>query len=89
LPRCEHRQRRSHQSKSRLEIRISDNGTGVPDQELEQLFKRFYRAEDSRARLNGGSGLGLAIAKAIVEAHGGQIRAGRADMGGLEISIHF
>jgi signal transduction histidine kinase len=33
--------------------------------------------------------LGLAIAKAIVEAHGGQIRAGRADMGGLEISIHF
>jgi signal transduction histidine kinase len=59
----------------RLEIAVSDAGPGIPPEELEQIFERFHRLDRSRSRDGGGTGLGLAIARAIVEAHGGQIRA--------------
>jgi two-component system, OmpR family, sensor kinase len=58
-----------------LEISVSDTGSGIPSEELEQIFERFHRLDHSRSRDSGGSGLGLAIARTIVEAHGGQIRA--------------
>ena len=60
---------------SRLEISVSDTGPGIPPDKLERIFERFHRGDDSRSRDRGGSGLGLAIARAIVEAHGGSIRA--------------
>jgi signal transduction histidine kinase len=56
-----------------LEICVSDSGQGIPPDQLEQIFERFQRLDHGRDR--GGSGLGLAIARAIVEAHGGSIRA--------------
>ncbi len=58
-----------------LEISVSDTGAGIASEELEQIFERFYRLDDSRSRDSGGAGLGLAIARAIVEAHGGEISA--------------
>ena len=58
-----------------LEIAVSDTGPGIPPEELAQIFERFHRLDQSRSRDSGGTGLGLAIARAIVEAHGGQIRA--------------
>ena len=58
---------------SHLEICVSDSGPGIPSDQLEQIFERFYRLDRGRDRA--GSGLGLAIARAIVEAHGGRIRA--------------
>ena len=58
-----------------LEILVSDTGPGIPSDQLEQVFERFHRVDGSRSRDRGGSGLGLAIARAIVEAHGGTIRA--------------
>jgi two-component system, OmpR family, sensor kinase len=58
-----------------LEISVSDTGPGIPSGELEEIFERFHRLDQSRSRDSGGAGLGLAIARAIVEAHGGQIRA--------------
>ena len=52
---------------------ISDTGVGIAAEHLTHIFERFYRADASRSRLTGGSGIGLTIAKAIVDAHKGNI----------------
>ena len=57
-----------------IEIRVTDDGPGVPPEHAERIFDRFYRADPSRSRTTGGAGLGLAIARQLVELHGGTIR---------------
>lgn len=59
----------------RVRITIKNNGERIPDEALEQLFERFYRAETSRTQEIASTGLGLAIAKGIVELHKGTITA--------------
>jgi signal transduction histidine kinase len=54
-------------------VEVRDTGVGIPEEELGQLFERFYRVNKDRSRATGGSGLGLAISKQIVEMHGGDI----------------
>lgn len=63
----------SHLSKKFVRIEIADNGIGIPEEDIDHLFERFYRVEKSRTQDAGGTGLGLAIAKELVEAHGGRI----------------
>ncbi len=58
----------------KIAIRVSDNGIGVPEEDLAHIFERFYRVEKSRTSETGGTGLGLAIARELIEAHGGTIR---------------
>ena len=54
-------------------VSVSDTGVGIPEEDLPNLFDRFYRVNKDRSRTTGGSGLGLAISKQIVELHGGHL----------------
>lgn len=64
---------------NRVRISIKNNGERIPDEALDQLFERFYRAETSRTQETASTGLGLAIAKGIVELHHGTITAKTSD----------
>lgn len=65
---------RLHDLGDRAEITITDNGVGIPEEDIPHLFERFYRVEKARSSDKGGTGLGLAIAKEFAVAHGGDIR---------------
>ena len=66
-------------------IRVSDRGPGVPDAELSNIFRPFYRVAAARDRESGGVGLGLAIADRVARIHGGTVRAENRAGGGLEV----
>jgi two-component system sensor histidine kinase BaeS len=56
-----------------VQLSVADTGDGIPPEHLPHVFERFYRVDTARDRTHGGSGIGLAIAKALVEAHDGQL----------------
>jgi two-component system sensor histidine kinase ChvG len=71
------------------EIRVDDDGPGVPDHALERIFERFYTDRPSQS-FGQNSGLGLSISRQIVEAHGGSIRAtNRLDESGEVLGACF
>jgi two-component system sensor histidine kinase CpxA len=70
-------------------ISVRDHGPGVPESSLEELFRPFFRLDESRERSTGGVGLGLAIAQRAVKLHSGEIKAQNCAGGGLEVIISF
>ena len=72
-----------------LNVIISDRGPGIPEDELEKVFKPFYRGEPSRCRSTGGTGLGLSIARSMAQLHGGDVVLKNRPEGGLEATASF
>ena len=67
-----------------IALRVSDNGPGLAEQELERIFDKFYRVPGSPA---GGTGVGLSIVKGFVEAQGGRVHAANRNAGGAVFTV--
>ena len=70
---------------ARIEVRTT--GPGMPTEQAQRVFERFYRVDPARARTSGGSGLGLSIVAAIVAAHGGMVSASSGPGGGMTVTV--
>ena len=70
-------------------LEVADEGPGLPPEQAERIFERFYRADPSRTRAHGGTGLGLSIVAAIVEAHGGRALVDTAPGAGARFSVEL
>ncbi|MDP9444246.1 MAG: ATP-binding protein [Actinomycetota bacterium] len=64
----------STDERGRVELTVTDQGIGIPRDELERIFERFYRVDPARSRATGGTGLGLSIVKHVAASHGGEVR---------------
>lgn len=69
------------------ELRVDDDGPGVPPADRERVFERFARLDESRARHAGGTGLGLAIVRELVAEHAGTVHVGDSDLGGASFVV--
>ncbi|MDQ2710769.1 MAG: HAMP domain-containing histidine kinase [Acidobacteriota bacterium] len=76
-------------SKGDVCLSVADNGPGLPESELENVFRAFYRPDFARQRETGGTGLGLAIVRDCVESCGGTVRCRNRDPNGLEVVIRL
>jgi two-component system sensor histidine kinase CpxA len=74
-------------SEGHIVIAVDDNGEGVPEQELDAIFRPFYRVSTARDRHSGGTGLGLTITESAIRQHSGSIIAKRSELGGLRVEI--
>ncbi|WP_069095453.1 ATP-binding protein [Methyloligella halotolerans] len=72
-----------------LIIKVDDDGPGIPEEEREEVFRPFYRLDDSRNQDSGSTGLGLAIARDIARLHGGDIVLDESPMGGLRVEFRI
>jgi two-component system, OmpR family, sensor kinase len=72
-----------------LRLEVRDHGPGLPTDDPQEIFERFWRSEGGRERGRGGAGLGLAIVAGIVDAHGGRVEARNAAGGGASFVVHL
>jgi len=70
-----------------VRVRVADSGIGVPEEEMDGLFRPFFRASNARRLVPSGTGLGLAFVKALAKAAGGSVEAGESEMGGAEFTV--
>ena len=84
-----HIQMQAECAEGRAILCITDDGKGVPAEDCERIFERFFRSDQARSSVVGGSGLGLSIAKEMMEGMGGRIWARPGRPGGLSVYISF
>ncbi len=70
-------------------LQVDDEGPGIPPEDAERVFERFYRADPSRSRESGGAGLGLSIVAAVAEAHGGTVLVVPSPAGGARFELRL
>ena len=70
-------------------LTVEDNGPGVPEYALEQIFRPFFRVDASRQRASGGTGMGLSISESAIRAHHGRIWAENRKNGGLVVTMEL
>jgi two-component system sensor histidine kinase CpxA len=70
-------------------VEVSDHGPGIPEAELEHIFRPFYRVDMARSTSTGGFGVGLAITERAVRLHGGTLKAVNRAEGGTSIQMLF
>jgi two-component system OmpR family sensor kinase len=70
-------------------LEVSDGGPGLPPEDFDRVFTRFYRADTSRSRESGGVGLGLSIVAAIADAHHGKVSVAPAPEGGATFRVEL
>lgn len=70
-------------------ITVTDEGSGIPEEQLGEIFRPFYRTSEARERKTGGTGLGLAITARAVDSHGGRVAAFNAPGRGLTVQIEL
>jgi signal transduction histidine kinase len=72
-----------------IKLIVKDNGIGIPDEDKEYIFERFYRVDKSRTRLTGGAGIGLSIVKAIIDSHNGSIDIESIEGDGTTFNVYI
>ena len=70
-------------------LTVRDTGIGIPKEQQDRVFERFYRVDKSRSKSTGGTGLGLAIVKHIVVQHEAQIELSSEEGVGTEVTVIF
>ncbi|MBE6964043.1 MAG: HAMP domain-containing histidine kinase [Ruminococcaceae bacterium] len=70
-------------------LSVSDNGPGIPEDDISRIFERFYRVDKARSRAAGGTGLGLAIVRDTVERRGGTVQAANRSGGGAVFTVRW
>jgi len=72
-----------------VRVIVRDSGAGIPDDQLEKVFRPFYRLEGSRSQATGGTGLGLAIVRQLAETNGWKVWLANRETGGLEAVLEI
>ena len=72
-----------------VEVRVSDEGIGIPKDDHSRVFERFYRVDRARARDTGGSGLGLSIVRNVVQSHGGSVELHSREGEGTTVTVRL
>ncbi|TQD24901.1 PAS domain S-box protein [Methanolobus vulcani] len=80
---------RAFEDKDNVHVMVSDYGIGIPEHEIENIFKRFYQIDSSKSRKYGGSGMGLYVSKTIAEIHGGKIWVESSEGTGTTVHVIF
>ena len=72
-----------------IRLEVADTGVGIPREDMDRIFERFYRVDKARSRAAGGTGLGLSIVRDTVRSHGGQISVAPREEGGTVFTVYL